>query len=96
MPLLKGRKLNEPHGAHSDNYGMQIEYRYSSAITHSVHPPPFLLGGGVDTPTKFSKRGEGDLTGLQILQILYTSNIVHYILVKPVKPIGPLRYKRVL
>ena len=35
---------------------------------HSVHPHPFLLGvGGVEPPTKFSKRWE-DLTGPQILE----------------------------
>ena len=28
-----------------------------AAISHSVHPPPFLLGGGVEPPTNISKRG---------------------------------------
>ena len=41
----------------------------SSVIEHSVHPPPFLHGegGGVEPPTKSSKRGEG-LTRSQLLE----------------------------
>ena len=33
---------------------------------HSVHPPPFMLGGGVEPPTKFLKRA--GLTGRQLLE----------------------------
>ena len=44
---------------------------YESAKTllkHSVHPPPPLLSaGGVEPPTKFSKRG--DVTGPQLLEV---------------------------
>ena len=36
-------------------------------LTHSVHPPPLSAGGGVEPPTKFSKR-EG-LTGPQLLEV---------------------------
>ena len=36
------------------------------AGNHSVHHP-FLLGGGVEPPTKFSNKGEG-LTGPQLLE----------------------------
>ena len=34
---------------------------------HSGHPPP-LSAGGVEPPTKFSKRGGGGLTGPQLLE----------------------------
>ena len=34
--------------------------------THSVHPRLSVGGGGVEPPTKFSKRG--DLTGSQFLE----------------------------
>ena len=36
--------------------------RKVQSLQHSVHPLPFLLwggGGGVEPPTKFSKRGGG-------------------------------------
>ena len=38
-------------------------------LAHSVHPPLLLLsgGGGVESPTKFSKRG-WRLTGTQFLE----------------------------
>ena len=42
---------------------------YESAKTllkHSVHPP-LSAGGGVEPPTKFSKRG--DVTGPQLLEV---------------------------
>ena len=34
---------------------------------HSVHPPLLCVGGGVEPPIKFSKRG-GGLTGPQFLE----------------------------
>ena len=36
-------------------------------FSHSVYPPPFSSGEGVEPPTKFSKRG-GGLTGPQLLE----------------------------
>ena len=41
---------------------------YGSHVSNSVQPPPpFLLGGGgIELPTKFSKRG--DVTGPQLLE----------------------------
>ena len=35
---------------------------------HSVHPPRPTFCGGVEPPTKFSKRGGGGLTGRQLLE----------------------------
>ena len=50
-------------------YHIIIELVYTAQVSniHSVHPLPFSRGGGVEPPTKFSKRG-GGLTGPQILE----------------------------
>ena len=41
---------------------------------HSVHPPPFLLGGGgVEPPTKFSKEGVTFFTGVGGMGADFTS-----------------------
>ena len=50
-------------------YHIIIELVYTAQVSniHSVHPLPFSRGGGgVEPPTKFSKR-EGGLTGQQLL-----------------------------
>ena len=51
-----------------NNVKTMIECQNNDRI-HSAHSPtPFLLGGGVETPTKFSKMG--GLTGLQLLEVV--------------------------
>ena len=49
-------------------YHIIIELVYTAQVSniHSVHPLPFSRGG-VEPPTKFSKRG-GGLTGPQLLE----------------------------
>ena len=44
-----------------------FQFCQDDLLTHSVHPLPLSAGGGVEPPTKFSKR-EG-LTGPQLLEV---------------------------
>ena len=47
---------------------LQIDHNSGKPLKHSGHPPPPFLQGGVEPPTKFSKRGGGVLTGPQLLE----------------------------
>ena len=54
---------------------------YGSHVSNSVHPPPpFLLGGGgIELPTKFSKRGVTYFRGVAIFTRKINENLKYLI-----------------